>query len=140
MTEFIANLNKFNSYKISNVKHQLIDALSSSDDVNLHNLVNSKIVTYSINQQFSQNNSNIILQIKNTSFLEVLDYMTTSCLAMTSNIEYINENIYIIDKNNINDHNISPFNHIKLKGKLSQYQIYFYTTILNYQAFVKALD
>ena len=140
VTELIINLNKFNSFQINIVKHRLMDVLSSFDDENILSLVNSKIVFYSISQEFSNNNSKIILQMRNSSFLEVLDYMTTGCLSMTSNNEYINENIYIINKINTNEHNISPFNHIKIKGKLSQYQIYFYTTILNYQTFVKALD
>jgi len=135
VTEFIANLNKYNSFLINNVKHQLMEVLSNSDDENLHNLLNSKIVAYSISQQFSKNYSNIILQIRNNSFLEVLVYMTTGCLSMTSDIEYINENVYIINEIDTNELNISPFNHIKLKEKLSQYQIYFYTTILNYQTF-----
>ena len=140
VTELISNLNKFNSIEINIVKHQLLDILTNSDDENLHNLLNSKIIYSSISQQISTNNSKINLEISNSSFLEVLDYMTTGCLVMTSNNEYIKENVYIINKINTNDLSISPFNHIKINEKLSQYQIYFYSTILNYQEFLKSLD
>jgi len=140
ITQFISNLNKFSSFQVNSAKQRLLEILSNSVDENLHNLLNSKITSCSLSQQFSENNTKIILESRNTSFLDVLDYMTTGCLVMTSNYEYIKDNIYIINKINTKDQSISPFNHLKIKGKLSQYQIYFYFTILNYQEFVKSLD
>ena len=140
ITEFMVNQNKFTSLEINNVKQQLMDTLSTSDDENLHNLVNSKITVYSITQNITQNDVKLNLQIQNNSFLDVLNYMTTGYLVMTSNYEYTNENVYIVNKINPKNLSISPFNHIKVKAQLSQYQIYFYYIVLNFKTFIKTLD
>ena len=140
ITEFMVNQNKVVALQINSVKQQLMDILSTSDDENLHNLVNSKITVYSITQNISQNDVKLNLQIQNNSFLDVLNYMTTGYLIMSSNYEYINENVYIVNKVNPKDLSMSPFNHIKVKAQLSQYQSYFYYIILNYKNFIKTLD
>jgi len=140
ITEFMANQNKFVSAQISGVKLQLMKILSSTDDENLLNLVNSKMIVYSISQNISHDNIKLNLQIQNTSFLDVLDYMTTGFLVMTSRYEYTKEKVYIINQVNINDLSSSTFIHIKLTEQLSQYQIYFYYLVLNYQIFARTLD
>ena len=140
ITEFMANQNKFASAQISAVKLQLMNILSSSDDESLLNLVNSKIIAYSLIQNISHDDIKLNLQIQNISFLDVLDYMTTSFLVMTSMYEYTKQKVYIINQFNINDINSSPFIHIKITEQLSQYQIYFYYIILNYQNFIRTLD
>ena len=140
ITEFMANQNKFTTSQISAVKLQLMNILSSSDDESLLNLVNSKIIVYSINQKISLDDIKLNLQIQNISFLDVLDYMTTGYLVMTSTYEYTKQKVYIVNQFNINDLNSSPFIHIKLTEQLSQYQIYFYYIVLNYHNFVRTLD
>ena len=140
ITEFMANQNKFASAQISGAKQQLMNILSTIEDKNVYNLVNSKIIVYSINQIISNDNIKLNLQIQNTSFLDVLDFMTTGFLVMTSRYEYTKEKVYIVNKVNINDLRSSPFIHIKQTKQLSQYQIYFYYMVLNYQTFVKTLD
>jgi len=140
ITEFMTNQNKFTSGQISSVKHQIMDILSSTDDKTLHNLVNSKIIVYSINQNISNDNIKLNLQIQNTSFLDVLDFMTTGYLVITSRYEYTKEKVYIVNQVNINDLKSSPFIHFKLTDQLSQYQIYFYYIVLNYQTFMRTLD
>jgi len=138
--EFIANQNRFMSAQLSGLKLQFMDILSSINDENFNNLVNSEITIYSISQNISFDEIKFNLQIQNISFLNVLDFMTTGFLVMTSNNEYIKENIYIVNQVNIRKLSISPFIHIKSNRQLTQYQSYFYYLVLNYQNFVKKID
>jgi len=140
ITEFMVNQNKYRALSINGIKKQIMDILSTSDDENLNNLVNSKVTVYYITQNITQNDVKLNLQIQNNSFLDVLNYMTTSFLVMTSNYEYTNENVYIVNQINPKDLSFSPFNHIKVKSQLSQYQSFFYYIVLNYKAFIKSLD
>ena len=140
LSEFMINQNKFRAFSMNNVKQQIMDILSTSEDENLYNLVNSKITVYSITQNITQNDVKLNLKIQNNSFLDVLNYMTTGYLVMTSNYEYTNENVYIVNKINPKNLSISPFNHIKVKAQLSQYQSYFYYIVLNYKTFINSLD
>ena len=138
--EFIANQNKFVSAQLSGVKLQFMDILSSLNDESFNNLVNSEITIYSISQNISLDEIKLNLQIQNISFLDVLDFMTTGYLVMTSNYEYTKEKVYIINQVNIRKLSTSPFIHIKVNSPITQYQSFFYYLILNYQTFVKKLD
>ena len=140
ITEFFVNENKVTSAQISGVKLQIMNIISNSDDENLLNLVNSKMIVYSISQNISHDEIKLNLLIQNTTFLDVLDYMTTGFLIITSRYEYTKEKVYIVNQININDLSKSPFIHIKLTEPLSQYQSYFYYIVLNYKTFVKTLD
>ena len=138
--EFIANGNKFMSAQLSGLKLQLLDVLSSINDKNFNNLINTEITIYSISQNISVDEIKFNLQIQNISFLNVLDFMTTGYLVMTSNYEYTKEKVFIVNQVNIRDLSSSPFIHIKPNRQLTQYQSFFYYLILNYQNFMKKLD
>ena len=140
ITQFFANQNKLLSAQLSGVKYQLMDIISNTNDENMNNLLDSKITIYSISQNISFDNIILNLQIQNISFLDVLDFMTTGYLVLTSNYDYTKEKVYIINQVNISDLSNSPFIHIELNGQLSQYQSYFYYIVLNYQNFVKKID
>ena len=131
------NQNKGLSNVVNLVKHNFIENLAFLQKKELLDLIYSPIEIYSFTQNILQNNVKLILHVENQSFVDVLDYMTNGFLIMTSKFEYINDIIYIIDKINISNPSDSSFNNIKLNGQLSQYQYYFYYSILNYQSFIQ---
>ena len=131
------NQNKGLSNVVNLVKHNFIENLAFLQKKELLDLIYSPIEIYSFTQNILQNNVKLILHVENQSFVDVLDYMTNGFLIMTSKFEYINDIIYIIDKINISNLSDSSFNNIKLNGQLSQYQYYFYYSILNYRSFIQ---
>ena len=133
ISQFFFQQNYIMSIRISKVKQQIIEILADSNEPSLDDLLNSKIPIYYLNQNISKTEIKLNFQIQPTSFLDVLDYMTTGFLVMTSKIENINEIVYIINRKN-------PFTHVRLTSELSQYQTYFYYFIFNYQIFIKRFD
>ena len=121
----------------------LITNILSSSQESLKNFINAKIPTFYLNQNITKNEVLLQLKIENKTFLEVLDTMTTGFLVMSSKFEYFYERVFIINNinlNNINNLTISPFIHIHLSKQLSQYQIYYYYLVLNYQNFVERIE
>ena len=140
---YIYILNIANSNQISQIKQLIIEALSNFEDEDLFNLINAKMPCFYINQNITKNEVKIQLKIENETFLDILDYITTGFLIMSSNIQYLSHKVYIVNNANLNNlKNLknSPFYHIKSTEQLSQYQSYFYYLILNYQNFVQRLD
>ena len=77
------------------------------------------------------------------TFIDVLNYMTTGLSVMNSNEECLNETVFLINKINYNENmkiTEEPFINVNFTGQFSQYQNYFYFTILNYQPFSQKLD
>ena len=138
-TLFIQRSNKFSSNSINRVKHLIIEALSLSDDQEIIDLVNSKILIYFSSQNITQNNINLVLQTKYSTLLEVLDYMINSFIIMSSKYEYIKERVYIINRVIPGRENFT-FVNVKMDDYLTQFQNHFYYIILNYQTFIKKLD
>ena len=144
MKRYIFILNLGLSNQISQIKQKITEILSNYEDKDLFSLINSKMPSFYINQNITQNKVILQLKIQNVTFLDILDYTTAGFLIMSSKYEYLFHKVYII--NNVNLNNIKmlksscPLIHIKSKEQLSQFQIYFYYLILNYQNFIQRLD
>ena len=131
---------KIYSNQLNGVKHRIIESLSILHSNDLLNLINSPISIYSFSQNISQNGVKLNVYSENISFVDVLDQMTNGFLIMLSEVRYLDEIVYILDKINLEDRKNSPFRHIKLKSQLTQYQNQYYYLILNYRPFVQRLD
>ena len=144
LKQYIFSLNVGLSNQISQIKQKITEILSNYEDKDLFSLINTKMPSFYINQNITQNKVILQLKIKNVTFLDILDYITAGFLIMSSKYEHLFHKVYII--NNVNLNNIkmikisSPLIHIKSKEQLSQFQVHFYYLILNYQNFMQRLD
>ena len=140
ITEFILNQTKFKSIQLSAVKKQILGILTVSENEELLELINSNLLMFYITQNITKNDIKLNFYLSNNSFLDVLDYMCTGFLIMTSKYEYLNDIVYIVNKIEANKPNNDPFIHVSIKTQLSQYQNYFYIFVLNYVTFIRKLD
>ena len=140
LTEFILAQNLYNSNEIKNAKKKILELLSESKDEDLTNLFNSPVEAYYIPQNFINNKNYLNVLIGPYPFLEIIEYMNSAFILMSSNIKNINDIVYIINKPILKDKDDSPFIHVNANSYLSQYQIYFYFIIFNYPSFMQALD
>ena len=139
ITGFMLNQIKQMSQQISMVKQQIMETLSNSDDDELVVLVNSNLSTFYLTQNITKNEIKLNFFSFNNSFSEVLDYMCTGFLVMTSKYESLNETVYIVNQIDQKKQTNDPFIHVNLTTQLSQYQNYFYFLVLNYVTFIKKL-
>ena len=140
LTEFILAQNLYCSNEIKNAKKKILELLSDSNDEDLINLFNSEVETYYIAQNFTQNKNDLKILISSDPFLENLEYMTSAFIVMSSNINNLNDIVYIANKPILKNMDDFPFIHVKAISQLSQYQRYFYYLIFNYPSFMQALD
>ena len=133
LTYFLFQQNYYLAIQISKLKKKIMQVLLDSNAQDLNKLINSEMPIYFISQNISQTDIKLNIHISQLSFLDVLDYMTTGLLMMTSDYNNINEIVYIVNR-------INPFIHVNLSKELSQYQIHFYYFIFNYQTFIKRFD
>ena len=141
--DFLFLQNKGATTPLGNVRQQILQVLSESEDKNLNNLVNEQIVTLVISQNISKNETILLAYKQNNSFIDVLNYMTTGFMVLYSNVTNLQNIVYIVNKVNYNEnwtYTEVPFTNVKLKGQLTSYQSYFYYLILNYQQFLNKLD
>ena len=93
---------------------------------------------YFVVQYITKNEIKIELNPQNIIFLEAIDYMTNAHLIISSNIEFSNNIVYIIDQSSLRTK--TPFNHIRAEKELTEYQNNYYFLILNYQIFLQKLS
>ena len=135
--------NQFASNEAIKVKQKINEAITNSEDKDLLDFVNSKMPTFYLNQNISKNEIKLSIVIEQKSFLEFLDLMNNGLLIISSKYDYLKEKVYIVNDINLNNFfrtQFSALNHVKLDEPLSQYQIYFYYFILNYQFFCQRMD
>ena len=121
------------------VRQNILQVLSDSDDESLNNLINSEMVTLFI----SESGTKLFAYKQINTFIDTLNYMTTGFIILNSDRNNLAQKVYILNRTNISEKWNStdePFKNVKLEGKLTEYQYYFYFLILNYQQFLKKLD
>ena len=141
--DFLFLQNKGATTPLGNVRQQILQVLSESEDKNLNNLVNEQIITLVISQNITKDGTILLAYKQNNSFIDVLNYMTTGFMVLYSNVSNLNNIVYIINKVNYNEnwnYTEVPFKNVNLTGQLTQYQSYFYYLILNFQQFLNKLD
>ena len=120
------------------VRQNISHVLSNSKDESFNNLLNSEIVTISISTT-----TKIVTKEKN-SFVDVLNKMTAGFVVLSSDKKIVEEQkIYIINRTNISENWNSteePLKNVKMDSQLSDYQLYFYYIILNFEQFTQKLD
>ena len=140
LKKFLFEQNQFTCYQLTGIKQKILQILSNSDDDILDNLFHSDTPTFVISQN---SGTKLVAKKQTNSFVDVLNFMTTGLIVMNSKNESLSEILYITNKIDYDGNweaSEEPFVNVKLDGQLSQYQNYFYYTILNYQQFVQRLD
>ena len=120
------------------VKHLIFNNLSSTDDPSLLKIVNAEIPVYYLSQDIYIDKIEFHVQKKKDSFINILEYMSSALLVMTSNNSCLEDRIYIL--NYIEEPGNYTFSHVSTEKQLTQFQWYFYYLVLNYQIFVEKLD
>ena len=140
---FLYQQNKGLSNPLGTVRQIILKILSNSEDESIYKLINSQMTNIIISQNISQEGTKLYAIKQNDSFIDVLNYITTSFMVLSSDDSALNDPIYILKKINIDDNWIitdEPFEYVKINGQLTKYQYNFYYLILNYIGFVKKLD
>ena len=122
---------------------KFLNILSSSSDETLNSLVNSEMTTFFISQNITTNGTKLIAYKQNNSFIDMLNYITSGFLILTSNPSSLKDVVYIMNRINYEEewsYTEDLFKDIKINKPLTQYQYQYYYLILNYQIFLKRLD
>ena len=138
LVSFVSDNNRILSMQISKLKYSISQALLTNPDKDIDILINSPMTYYFVVQYITKNEIKIELNPQNIIFLEAIDYMTNTYLIMSSNIEFSNNIVYIIDQSSLRTK--TPFNHIRAEKELTEYQNNYYFLILNYQIFLQKLS
>ena len=138
LVSFISDNNRILSMQISKLKYSISQALLTNPDKDIDILINSPMTYYFVVQYITKNEIKIELNPQNIIFLEAIDYMTNAHLIISSNIEFSNNIVYIIDQSSLRTK--TPFNHIRAEKELTEYQNNYYFLILNYQIFLQKLS
>ena len=140
---FLFSQNSGTANVITKVRQKILQALSDSNDNTIEELLNSKMVVLDIAQNITKEGNKLIAYKKSSSFIDILDHMTTGFVILNSGMEHLFEPVFIINKVNISENwndTEKPFEHVKINGQLSQYQYYYYYALLNYHLFIQKLD
>ena len=141
---FLFGQNQGTCDPLNSVRQKIHRVLSESDDKTLNDLVNSKMTTLFISE--NTEGTKLIVNKQTNSFIDVLNLMTTGFVVLNSDRNVImgkKEVVYIINKIDYHENwetSEEPFKEVKYSGKLSDYQLYYYYIILNYQIFIQKLD
>ena len=138
LVSFVSDNNRILSMQISKLKYSISQALLTNPDKDIDILINSPMTYYFVAQYITKNEIKIELNPQNIIFLEAIDYMTNAHLIISSNIEFSNNIVYIIDQSSLRTK--TPFNHIRAEKELTEYQNNYYFLILNYQIFLQKLS
>ena len=138
LVSFVSDNNRILSMQISKLKYSISQALLTNPDKDIDILINSPMTYYFVVQYITKNEIKIELNPQNIIFLEAIDYMTNAHLIISSNIEFSNNIVYIIDQSSLRTK--TPFNHIRAEKELTEYQNNYYFLILNYQIFLQKLS
>ena len=138
LVSFVSDNNRILSMQISKLKYSISQALLTNPDKDIDILINSPMTYYFVVQYITKNEIKIELNPQNIIFLEAIDYMTNAHLIISSNIEFSNNIVYIIDQSSLRTK--TPFNHIRAEKELTEYQNNYYFLILNYQIFLHKLS
>ena len=138
LVSFVSDNNRILSMQISKLKYSISQALLTNPDKDIDILINSPMTYYFVAQYITKNEIKIELNPQNIIFLEAIDYMTNAHLIISSNIEFSNNIVYIIDQSSLRTK--TPFNHIRAEKELTEYQKNYYFLILNYQIFLQKLS
>ena len=132
LVSFVSDNNRILSIQISKL------TLLTNPDKDIDILINTRMTYYFVAQFITKNETKLELNPQNITFLEAIDYMTNAYLIMSSNIEFSNNIVYIIDQSSLRTK--TPFNHIRAEKELTEYQKNYYFLILNYQIFLQKLS
>ena len=138
LVSFVSDNNRILSMQISKLKYSISQALLTNPDKDIDILINSPMTYYFVVQYITKNEIKIELNPQNIIFLEAIDYMTNAHLIISSNIEFSNNIVYIIDQSSLRTK--TPFNHIRAEKELTEYQNNYYFLTLNYQIFLQKLS
>ena len=128
---------------LGSVREKILSFLSSKNDKTLKSYVDSEITNIFITQNITERGTKLFAYKKNNSFIDVLNFMTSGFVVLTSDDKALKESIYIVNSTKVNDNWIvseEPFKNVNSKEQLTQYQIQYYFLVLNYQRFLQKLD
>ena len=141
---FLFNQNRGTiTFALINVRAQILNSLSSSNDETMNSLLTSEMTTFSVSQNITNNGTELLAIKQNNSFIDVLNLITSGFIVVTSETTNINDTIYILNRIDYGGDWVfskEPFKNVKLEGHLTPYQIQFYYLILNYHQFIEKLD
>ena len=144
LTQFLFFENYGTCFQISAVRQRIQRILSESNDKTLDSLVYDEMMNFIISQKNKTGEEiKLIANRQINSFIDLLNLMTTGIIILNSNIDNLNNTVYIINKVNIYenwDTTEEPFQNVKVIEQFTEYQYYFYFIILNYQQFMDRLD
>ena len=98
LSAFLSGQNRGTINPLINVRGQILEILSNSNDKILNSLINSGLTTIMISQNITKDGVQLMAKKQNDSFIDVLNYMTGSFIVLTSNDTYLNDVIYILNK------------------------------------------
>ena len=144
LTQFLFFENYGTCFQISAIRQRIQRILSESNDKTLDSLVYDEMMNFIISQKNKTGEEiKLIANRQINSFIDLLNLMTTGIIILNSNIDNLNNTVYIINKVNIYenwDTTEEPFQNVKVIEQFTEYQYYFYFIILNYQQFMDRLD